>query len=782
MADEEKKSKKKKDKKEKKKHYWWRYLLVFLAGMITTVLVVVGGSVAATAVIPASTVITMLGGDPNKVLAEDYRNGTFFDLIMSVVNDGSNLTTIGGIAKYTPLIDEALNTLSTEINNMLGFELDIEELKTKQFEELGQYLMDEIMNKTTVSRIVGADSSSETLVKELCFNKNSDGTYDFDHPRSIQWFKDNLSTLTDSFSLPAILDVSPSSDNEILKCICYPKKDDGSFDYDNPRTVGALASGDTMQEIMESISLPTVLNVSSSTTDTMVKAICYPKTTSGEFDYDHPRTVGDLAKEGGFNEILDSITLADALGVDSTSDKMLKFFCFPKVGDEYDYAHGRSIAWMKEGNNFKNLFDSAPLGDIIDIPTDSVLYQFKDVQIKDAGDIEIGELTLTEVLGTIDPSNKVLYALRNTKINQLQSAIDDLTVGDLLDTTGSTLLTALAPYKLSELDDAINNQLTLGDLVDTSGSSILSALSTYTLSGLDDAIDDLTLDTLLGGISSSDKLLYALRNSTMSTISSDVLNVEIGAIIDPGDNPLLQAISGFTVGNLGTNIDSLTLGQILGSKITGNVILEALASSTLSTLNADLNNLTISQLLEGDPSTWPYFLQSISSCKLGEIDERLKGLKVSDVFAPDEINANPFLKSIDPNTLLGDIPGAINNLLVEDVFADSIYENPDTKTNPYPEWRYLLTRPGETEFYPYKVTEMASMMNNFTWHMKWETVQTLYNDHIISVESTAIFNLTVTNHVVAEVDDQGTEEDLYGRRYGDLTVSQFVLVASSFIH
>ena len=77
---------------------------------------------------------------------------------------------------------------------------------------------------------------------------------------------------------------------------------------------------------------------------------------------------------------------------------------------------------------------------------------------------------------------------------------------------------------------------------------------------------------------------------------------------------------------------------------------------------------------------------------------------------------------------------------------------------------------------------MASMMNNFTWHMKWETVQTLYDDHIISVESTTIFNLTVTNHVMAEVDDQGTEADLYGRRYGDLTVSQFVLVASSYIH
>ena len=96
---------------------------------------------------------------------------------------------------------------------------------------------------------------------------------------------------------------------------------------------------------------------------------------------------------------------------------------------------------------------------VIDATSPLVLQSLKATKIDDFG-TAIMSLPLSKIIPGVDDPNAslILQALKNSTINSLSSDIDNLKIGDVVDTTGNTFLKAIpANTKISELGSALED-------------------------------------------------------------------------------------------------------------------------------------------------------------------------------------------------------------------------------------------------------------------------------------------------------------------------------------
>ena len=232
-------------------------------------------------------------------------------------------------------------------------------------------------------------------------------------------------------------------------------------------TIGILSDG--ADALVDKIYVKDLLGVNEKSESVMI-ALCYgSQGTDWEFDVDgkiqmlgdkKPRTVKDLKK----NDLFNSLTLKDVLGIDETSEKVMIALAYGTEGTNWEYdANGkiqmlgdskpRTIKDLQDGN----LINTLALKDVLNVDetservmislaygTEGTNWEFdangkiqmlgnskpRTVQDLQSGEI-INQLTLKDLLGEDVEDNMILHSLADTSVENLPAKMNELTFDDI---------------------------------------------------------------------------------------------------------------------------------------------------------------------------------------------------------------------------------------------------------------------------------------------------------------------------------------------------------------
>lgn len=394
--------------------------------------------------------------------------------------------------------------------------------------------------------------------------------------------------------------------------------------------------------------------------------------------------------------------------------------------------------------------------------------------------------------------------------------------------------------------------ITLGSFVDGDGMGALESLPLYELFGTmssDDEANQRLLTAMLGELTVGD-----LMNGT-ADFHGTIQNVYIGDIIEANGNKLLEKLGQYTIGGLSEAMDNLEVADLIDVEADGaSVIMLYLA---FGVTKVEKDEVTQLYTAEKDGQT-VYFRTSMNSqgvecldsiyseadleeehrveaVRLPEVGTRLSNLqndvKVGDIMGITDDDST-ILKAIRHSTI-NSLPEDINNLTINELYADSIYTDPVFKEvvaeNPeegqiafnciylyyqlvdgeyilvnsddsdpdnngkldtlpstgiyytYGEvkgfWQLLIMAnddSGEKSEKAYTLSRMADMADNLAYNLKTCSLRDLYNADVIEIEDEENSPL---NKVIPEAVSQK-----YGNRtLGSLTISEAVDFVGEFL-
>lgn len=413
------------------------------------------------------------------------------------------------------------------------------------------------------------------------------------------------------------------------------------------------------------------------------------------------------------SKAVDQLTIGDYLEVKSDSHPIIK--------------------WLVEDNNQTPLTE---IGSVInDVPLNRIVedkYLHPWVSMTDPTAFSDDE-SAPAGFKKNDDYNKTLAAILLKKhvigdseeyytLSGITNVIDSLTIGELIDTGDSEILNAIKNLNVtateSEFMDKIND-LTIGQVINTEGSKILEAIADVKIGDpaneFEDAIDKLTLGDVV--------------DTSASEILGKLSTVQIGA----GSQAYIDKIAEVRISDfLKDTADEKTYTKW----------------RTIATPHVYSNEETMLDGYEENPDC-SYVLNAIytRNGSIGALDETLNDLKLGEVIkdANDSTSILYPLKDFHLNELDGNTMS--DNIKVEAVFQDQIYEEnqPHTPQHIKGIWKYLLkgeddpsfTDPANEEYaFAYKsytLSDMSEMMDNFERNMQSAKLRDLQQDGIISM-------------------------------------------------
>lgn len=450
------------------------------------------------------------------------------------------------------------------------------------------------------------------------------------------------------------------------------------------------------------------------------------------------------------------------------------------------------------------------------------LYAIKGWTISELTDEnKFNSLTIEDLLGTVDEDNHILYALRDLSISDLSDSdkitarIDTLSLEDVFGTIDeeNKVLSALKGLTIGELKDkdvvmAEINKLTVSELfgdIDPEN-KVLYAFKDTTIEDFKDKdyltnkINTLKLEDVIGEIPEDNAFLNAikLRGWTIGDLK-DTDNINSLTIRDVLGNTkvssskILTAIADIEIGNLADEIDSLPLSDFIDTS--GNKILGLVADEPINNIANAVNDLTFAQIidedsLDGNTALYNY----LSTYTIGQIDEAFKNMTIGAIITDD----TGIFKHLDKDRNISELGQAVKEMKIVDAFEDEIFNDIDTiqdrdECTIKAVWKFMLT-PEDVEITPNDVlfkndpnkayyesytvdTGMGSMVSNFEAHTKKESIRTLYNAGLLTVDegflATTIPDAGKLALIAAGVDLTGKET------YGDLNVNEITIVLNA---
>ena len=403
----------------------------------------------------------------------------------------------------------------------------------------------------------------------------------------------------------------------------------------------------------------------------------------------------------------------------------------------------------------------------MEIDSSSPLYSLKDTKIKDLAD-EIDNLTVKQIMPNADYSSGIMKAIGDFKLSELDSKIDTITIGAMLDIdtedpSTSPLMKFLAPYTLANLD-TVEDNLTIGSVIEIDGTSpvLLQNIKDLHLTELETWLASATLGDVIDP--GDDPLLQALADVQIdgAAMSAAIQNLELGTVLEiNGSSPqILQSLEHTKIKDLSTAIQSLTIGELFDTS--GNKLLTALSTSTLDSVGADIYNIEIGDMIDID-TTSPKILQAISGFTLGNIGTNINTLLLSDVI---DTSGNIFLQALPADTTIGNVGEKMNQVLIEDVFGDEMYTGtPHTDANLKSSWKYLLRDEYGVIRHDYTIVDMPVLMDNMERNMQNATIAQLDSDGWIDIDDSLLSKYVIT----------------LGKTVGECTLSEFITAAASLL-
>lgn len=654
------------------KKMWWRYLLVWGSGLLSAFLIVGIVAIVLTTSFTSKEVLTMFGVNVNAVLQPYYQGMSILKLATTLPY--LKYETLGDIYNVTPMIKDIFeNTINPVLEKEIYFEYNWEEIAIKPFklpaepredgsidpsEDLSTYLGRAIKEGVYLKDFINGDIPY--LVNLFLYPKDEYGEFDFDDPYCLMDFinadSDFFNNILNSVKVKDFIE-NPSGDPLL-------------------QHIGEWSINDFDDEHINALSLGLFINPSS--TDPLMQEIS-------------TWTVADLKAGNKF----DTLTLGLFLNQES-SDPFIQEISSWTVAD------------LKQGDAIENL----SIGLFLDQEsTDPIIEKLSELKIKDLKDEDtirnlFMTLKLEEVIDVDSSTPQIIVKLidKDYTINDLLTSnlYNDLTVGDVFDTSDNRLLDALKDVSLNDLEDEDTIlALKLGDVLPTTedGDSIIDKFADKTLAELSNLdIHDIRIRDLFSSeeiYNNNNKFLKALVESNPDITIGDLTGtacirtlklVDILPYEQIMDNKILYALAELdcTIGEISSKLDTLTLGTVLGITSTSlgvPRILQSLADTPVNELTNKINTLVLSEMIDidvDDPDT-PLLMKTLANKTIDELNAYLPHIKLGDVM--DFSNYPNLDNDTVKNTEINDFGTLINtlkeHLKVKDV-VDIDMSSPDT--------------------------------------------------------------------------------------------------------
>ncbi len=442
-------------------------------------------------------------------------------------------------------------------------------------------------------------------------------------------------------------------------------------------------------------------------------ARCYLKDENGEAVMFKETTLGDFSSEDNkLNTVTDHLTVVDIFGEEEVAKNSilnaLKDSSIGSIGDEVktipiSALFGDNISDNKILDNLKDsTLDSLPsdingltISQILDIGDNKILNSLKDCTLTELP-TEIDKLKLNQIINIGDDSPAILKALEGETLNSISGKINDLKVSDVFDDfSGNKILTTLADEKITDLPSKING-LTLNQMMDIDNKSPL--------------------------------ILQKLGGSTLANISNTINNLTVSDVFeDANSNNILKHLGSCKITELPSEINKLSIGQILDVNEKSNSILKALQNETLDTMGSAVNDLTVEQVLHDqiynyNPATGCYYKDIAKTDFVIRYDSATNKY-YNKASGGDEITDEATIKSLKAESISGT-------------------------------WKYLLKEPDGEIHTEYKLVSnedgegMNSLIENMKANINDATLNDLKNDNFIAFDDGML-----NNDIITEIKD-----------------------------
>lgn len=172
-------------------------------------------------------------------------------------------------------------------------------------------------------------------------------------------------------------------------------------------------------------------------------------------------------------------------------------------------------------------------------------------------------------------------------------------------------------------------------------------------------------------------MIQALANSgtTIANIPSEINNLTIGQLLDidvtdPDTSPLLKKLATYHVNEMSTFVENITIGDVMddfSSYPTLNT--PEVKSTKITNLDAVINvmkdNLTLQDLVDIGPSS-PWILQQLGDKKLDELADAINTFTLGDFIEIDDTSSPLILRNL-ADVALDDLESEMNSLTLSDI-------------------------------------------------------------------------------------------------------------------
>ena len=749
---------------------WWKCLLSFIGGFIFAFVAVAGGLAFVGTQVTAGDLLNL--AQPNladTVLTVEYQQMTAFDIVMSFVNQQVDYNTLGGISEVTPLVDTYLGKLNELLDDKAGFTLDLDELKGKTWGEIPQYLGDTAKQGVKIAKIAGIDESSDNILQTLCYPKNPDNTFDYEHPYSIADVLDDphfIQNKIDTMTIKDIIGEAGDGASKVVKSI----ENYTLYQLKNEDVFGGLLISDII-EIDDSS--PQVL-----------KAI-------------KNKTVNQLKNDDVFGEL----KVSELIEVTDSSSNVLK-----AIKD-------KTVNELRDDDVFGDLL----ISDIIDIDDSSpqVLKTFKanGTKVNQMSDA-INDMYLSDVIEITDSSPKILKTFRDkgTKLNNMDDAINDLYISDVIEITDSSpkILKTFRDKgtKLNDMSDVVDN-LFLSDVYESDNPDALPAVMQKLLGSEAVAVHAIT-NPFTAHIDYEKYAQIYITNGNDPTAEGYIATnyADIKEFYGKASLEVTNGLEGYEISGVGTHDRSDLDPRVFDIEVTvpagwDPYYILCNKPTKVKELDKSIDELTLKDCIKMD-STSPLYKVRHSSIKDADqlFDDIKNILTIKDIFG-DDLDDYKFINKLPENTTLNNIGEAINNMKLIDAFDDNIYTTAGDSGQLRSMWKYLLiegteewitgnptrgslpftgyaceeyTVSGDGDGTPGNPKGINQMMENMKYWMENQKLRILQQDGMINITGNLLTSEIPTVIRAYDNDPDPTKRIIPSTAvyYGDLNTRQFV--------
>ncbi|MBE7091490.1 MAG: hypothetical protein E7363_06240 [Clostridiales bacterium] len=441
-------------------------------------------------------------------------------------------------------------------------------------------------------------------------------------------------------------------------------------------------------------------------------------------------------------------------------------------------------------NSFDEITETLVLSDLFVISPGDMMYELQFLRYTPQTAAEYNAKP-ENALRPVSVGDYVLDANGNkieTTLNAFSQNVEYAKVKDVIKSTDSDLLTTLGEYTLYSLSregDSVVNSLTLNEVLQIpqdnaplnaikylrftaetatafnsahglsgaqakkagdkipvipSGQSYNPAgVYEYTLCTLADLADNVNavpLGELLGVTASSERILHALSDTTLSGINDKIATLKLSDVIEvetqpehPNYSKILVSLQDSLITELGEDVGNLALQDVVDITEESSLLLKNLATTKVTELPERMDTLKVKEAITITEDS-SKALRSLADTYVCEIGETLDSMPVADMVEYDPTATDLFDRLMvdlaDKNATLTDMGDKINHVKISALFDVNVDEDPE----PDGVWRFLLQGVPEEE---QTMEHLEGMIESCAENISKATIRELDDEGILDL-------------------------------------------------